>query len=181
MSVARAMLEMGRDLSYEERKEVIAGLLGGIDPTKPKGAVLCNAIMRVWTTVAFEAVAIRGSAVTPEVYLRERASDDTAYPGEWHVPGSLYRHGERDRDVADRLEQEFGTPILSYNYVDKFTNDEQRGTIHSLIFLVELARDPRIDDRHNWFAVNNMPAKTVSFHRDPVIPMAVLARWFYSR
>lgn len=180
MGIVREMLEMGRDLSYDERKEVIAELLGGIDPTKPKGAKLCDAIMRVWATVAFEAVAIRGSAVTPEVYLRQRASDDTAYPDEWHVPGSLYRHGERDRDVADRLEQEFGTPVVGFNYVDKLINDEQRGTIHGLIFLVELEGEPRIDERHNWFAVNNLPAKTVSFHREFTIPMARLARWYYS-
>lgn len=176
---ARTILEMGRGLSYEERKEVIAELLGGIDPAKPTGAKLCDAIMRVWTTVAFEAVAIRGSVAT-EVYLRQRDALDTAYPDEWHVPGSLYRHGERDRDVADRLEQEFGTPIIGYTYVEKLVTDEQRGTIHSMIFLVELDGNPRIDDRHNWFALKNLPAKTVSFHREPIIPMAVLARWYHS-
>lgn len=172
---------MARDPNSDDLKSVIAMLLGHIDPTKPKGTVLCDAIMRVWTTLAFEAVAIRDTAMVPEVYLRRRALNDTAYPGEWHAPGSLYRHGERDRDVANRLEEEFGVPIKSFRYVDRFMNDEQRGTIHSLIFLVELGGNPRLDDRHGWFSMDKMPANTVSCHREPIIPIALTARMFPAR
>ena len=178
MQVSQAMEALlSVDHTSDEYKQLVAKMLGRLDPTKPSGAELCNAIMRVWTTVAFEAVAIRDNGGVPEVYLRRRALDDTAYPGEWHAPGSLYRHGERDRDVANRLEQEFGVPIKAFQFIDKLTTDEQRGTIHSLIFLVELDGDPRIDDRHNWFPVHNLPANTVSHHREPIIPMAVAHRF----
>lgn len=77
MEVVRAILEMGRGLSYEERKEVIAELLGDIDLTKPTGAKLCDAIMRVWATVAFEA---RG-------YPRQRR-----YPRGLSAPARQLRH-----------------------------------------------------------------------------------------
>ena len=176
MNAVRKTLKMARGLSCDEKKEVIAELLDSIDPTQPKGTVLCDAIMRIWSTAAFEAVAIRDGATVPEIYLSRRAPENTAYPNEWHVPGSLYRHGERDRDVADRLEQEFGASI-AFRYVDRFTTDEQRGTIHSLVFLVELIGEPRMDDRHGWFPVNNLPAPMVGSHRDVLIPRACHFYW----
>lgn len=131
--------------------------------------------MREKYVMVLNVVALGGGRSVPEVYLRRSALDDIAYPGEWHAPEFIYRHGERDRDVANRLEKEFGAPITDFSYVGKFTTDEQRGTIHSLIYVVELGGDPRLDDWHQWFPVDAMPANTVEFHRDPIIPMAVTA------
>ncbi len=159
------------DPNSSEFKEGLARQLSRLDPTKPAGTQLCDAMMRLWPSVAFEAVALRTKNGVREVYLRRRAMDDTAYPGEWHAPGSIYRNGERDRDVVNRLEKEFGVPILAFRYIDKHTTDEQRGTIHSMIFGVELRGDPRIDDRHKWFPVDDMPSNTVSFHKDLYIPL----------
>lgn len=161
-----------------EYKELLAKLLGRLDPTKPAGTKLCDAIMRLWPTPAFEAIALRiGDSGTLDIYLRRRAMDDSAYPGEWHAPGSLYRHGEQDRDVANRLEGEFGIKIKSFNLVGHKITSEARGTVHSLIFMVNLADNPRIDDRHNWFSVNDLPKVTVDLHREIIIPTASEAYW----
>ena len=142
-----------RDMSStsDEFKMVVAELLNRLIPGEPFGTMLCDAIMRITVTLAFEAVALRNNDGITEIYLRQRADGDTAYPGEWHVPGSLYRHSESDRNVADRLEQEFGVRIESLAFVDRIIVAEQRGTVHSLIFLVKLEGDPHLDGRHGRF------------------------------
>lgn len=176
----RAVLEMAdhRGFTKEEYNEVLAELLNKLDPTKLMGTKLCDAMMRLKPTVAFEAVAMRDSATMArrEVYLSRRAPDDTAYPGQWHVPGSLYRHGERERDVADRLKHEFGVLIKHFRFVSRFIGDEQRGTVHFMVFMVDLDGHPPIDAEHGWFPINNRPVNMmVSHHVDPVIPLAALA------
>ena len=168
-------IDQTMDPTSDQYKEMVAGFLDRLDPAQPKGTVLCDAIMRIWTTAAFEAMAFRLNTNGIEIYLRRRAMDEIAYPGEWHAPGSLYRHGEQDRDVANRLEKEFGVPIKkSFKFVGKDITSEARGTVHSMIFLVQLDGNPRIDDRHNWFPVNSLPEVTVDIHRDLLIPTALL-------
>jgi ADP-ribose pyrophosphatase YjhB (NUDIX family) len=161
------------DPSSDEYKVVLAQMLNRLDSTQPVGTKLCDAVMRLWPTPAFEAVVFRMYHDTHEIYLRRRAVDDTAYPGQWHVPGKLYRHGEQDRDVANRLEEEFGSKIGSFHLIGKEVTSEVRGTVHSLIFLVQLVRDPRIDDQHRWFPTNDLPQAIVDVHRDLIIPSAV--------
>ena len=90
------------DPTSKQYKEMVAEFLSRLDPTKPSGTRLCDAIMRLWPTPAFEAMAFRQRSGATEIYLRRRAMDDTAYPGEGHAPGLLYRDGERDRDVGKR-------------------------------------------------------------------------------
>lgn len=166
------------DPNSNEYKETLAELLNKIDPTKPAGTALCDAIMRLWPTPAFEAMLFRQRSGSPlEIYLRRRALDDTAYPGQWHAPGSLYRHGEQDRDVATRLEKEFGVPIEAFDYVGKEITSEARGTVHSLIFHVQVGGQPRIDDRHDFFPVTELPGEMVDLHRDLIIPAAARVYW----
>ena len=169
---ALSVLKMAEKLKEEERKEVIASLLDQLHSNQPKGTALCNAVMRIWATPAFEAVAFRKFGRTVEVYLRQRSLDDTAYPGQWHVPGSLFRSGETKIHVEKRLESEFGTPIQRSTFVSNAIISEQRGTVHSMIFLVLLADNPRIDSQHRWFDVSEMPENTVKHHRETIIPMA---------
>ena len=60
--------------------------LAKIDPRKPYGTTLFNAIARLTVSPAVETVCLRLNQTTKEVevYLVQRARDDTAYPGEWH-------------------------------------------------------------------------------------------------
>ncbi|TSC85045.1 MAG: hypothetical protein G01um101413_429 [Parcubacteria group bacterium Gr01-1014_13] len=170
------------DPSSDDYKRVLAQMLNRLDTTKPVGTALCDAIMRLWPTPAFEAMVFRRSdRGGNEVFLRQRAMNDTAYPGQWHAPGKLYRHGEQDRDVANRLEEEFGTRIEKFDLVDKEITSEDRGTVHSHIFIVKLAGDPRIDDRHKWFPVSDLPSNTVNIHREIIIPKAARVYWQYPR
>ena len=159
---------------------VLVTLLGRMDPVKPKGPKLCNAFMRLWATPSFEAVAFRENGGELEVYMSRRASDDTAYPDEWHVPGAIYRASdEMDENVTQRLEQEFGVAIKDFELVDRMIVSEARGTVHSHIFHVQLAGNPRIDDRHRWYPVYDLPEVTVDHHRELIIPLATAA--YYER
>jgi ADP-ribose pyrophosphatase YjhB (NUDIX family) len=154
-----------------------AKLLNRIDPTRPLGTALFNAIARLSVNRAFEAVALRVNAdVTGlEVYLRRREATDTAYPGMLHVPGSSLRMGERWSDVADRLRREFGITITSFTEVGDLHWDEARGSYESTIFLVEFKNTPREDEYHGWYSVNALPEGVVESHRDRIIPTAVMA------
>ena len=161
----------------EEFKNHLAVLLEHLTPGDPFGTKLFNAVARITPSIAFEAVALRHNRATEaiEILLRRRADDDTAYPGEWHAAGSVYRQGEDDRQVADRLEAEFGTKISDFKFAGKFYQSEARGTFHSMVFLITLLGEPRIDDRHQWFPVSQLPENTVEHHRTKVIPMAMHA------
>ena len=110
--------------------------------------------------------------------LRQRAQDDTAYPGEWHAPGSVFRPGENEHEVADRLAKEFGTTIVSFLYIGEYVDwegGEARGSFVSRNYLVVLGGPPREDDRHSWFPVDQLPPNTCHHHRDSIIPMVAKA------
>lgn len=64
-----------------EFKKVLARELGKLDPSKPTGTELCDAIMHLWPTPAFEAMVFRRINDAPEIYLRCRSVEETAYPG----------------------------------------------------------------------------------------------------
>lgn len=159
-------------------KDFVAKLLDRIDPNKPYGTALYNVIARLSWSMFFEAVVIRMVGKDPEVYLRKRADDDTAYPGEWHAPGSVFRPNENERDVANRLEREFGTPITFFlkigEYVD-WEKGEARGSGVSRVYLIELAGNPREDERHRWCPIDQLPPNTCHHHREAIIPMVVEA------
>lgn len=159
-------------------KDFVAELLGRIDPKKPYGTALYNAIARLSWNMFFEAVAIRRNGKKLEVYLRKRADDDTAYPGEWHAPGSVFRPGENECDVANRLEREFGVQVTSFRKIGEYVDwkkGEARGSGVSRVYLVKLNGAPREDERHGWFPVNELPEVTVDSHRLAIIPKAVKA------
>ena len=136
------------DPEGNEYKNATASLLRQIDPQKAYGPTLYDSLARLTWSLAFEAVALRRKNDKVEIYLRQRAADDTAYPGEWHAPGSVRRPGESWRKVADRLTNEFGTSINSFREVGRVDSDEARGSFESAIFLVWLAGHPRVDGRH---------------------------------
>lgn len=159
-----------------EYRTAVAQLLRRIEPGA-YGTALYDAIARLSWNIAFEAVLLRVNRETGklEVFLRRRADDDTAYPGQWHCPGSVKRPSERWDDVALRLRNDFGNPIRSYERVDDLDWDEERGSFQSTIFLVEVRLTPTEDERHCWFRVDDLPEETVESHRDRIIPMAAMA------
>lgn len=149
-------------------------LLRRIDPQKPLGSKLFDELARVTWSIAFEAVALRKNTDGHvEVYLTKRAHDDSVYHDLWHVPGSIFRPGESLWDVVDRLRsQEFSIAMQSITFVKPLYNehDELRGSMLSLVYLVELDED---DGRGKWYSVDALPADMVQSHQDTVIPDAV--------
>jgi len=163
-------------------KNNVATLVFTIPRKTPYGTRAFNATARLSWSIAFEAVALREGVNGLEVYLRQRSDDDSAYPGEWHAPGSIFRPGETERDVANRLAEEFGAPITKLYFLgevadwqDHKEDTEARGSFVSRVYLVEFDENqpPREDERHIWCPVGDLPEKTVWSHRDLIIPMAV--------
>ena len=174
-------LDVIRSLRGSDRyNSMVANLLQDIDPSKPLGTDLFGAVARLSWSMAFEAVALRVNPKTHkiEVYLRQRSAEEPAYPSQWHAPGSVRRPGESWRHVADRLEKEFGVPIVDFKEVNTVDTAEARGSFESSIFLVTLDshRDPREDDRHRWFPMDALPEGMVDIHRDQILPIAF--EWF---
>ncbi len=160
-------------------------MLSEIDPRQPYGTELFDALARLTVSVAVEAVCLRpywqiGSEIEQgqypefEVYLVQRAQDDTAYPGEWHCPGSVMRPMESIEDVMARLgKKEFGANLLSWKFVTNVNHaHEQRGHFFSLVYLCQL-REEKEGMRGQWFPTYRLPQNTVGHHRQPIIPVAL--------
>lgn len=170
---------MALNPASDDFKEVVAAMLGRLDPAKPIGTRLRDAIMRLSPGPFFTAALFRERVGATEIYLRQGAIDDIDYPGQWHVPGSFYRHGELDHDVEVRLARDFGAAKFEKsNLVGHQVLPESRGTIHAMIFLVELKGDPRIDSRHDWFRTDRLPDGMADLHRSVIIPNATRHRHF---
>ena len=88
----------------QHNEELIRGLKQ-IDPSKPYTPELFDALALLIISVAIEAVCLRVNPQTKkiEVLLTQRSLKNTAYPGEWHCPGSILRRGEDIKDVFERL------------------------------------------------------------------------------
>lgn len=157
-----------------EREELIQGLKE-IDPTKPYGTELFDALARLTVSVAVEAVCLRLNPETDhvEVYMIQRSQDDTAYPGEWHCPGSVLRPTENINDVFNRLaKKEFGVGLKSWQFVDNVNHPtEARGHFFSLVYLCSLDEQSELKGR--WIPVDQLPEKTVESHRKRIIPCAL--------
>jgi ADP-ribose pyrophosphatase YjhB (NUDIX family) len=155
-----------------ERSDLIKGLRE-VDPTKPYGTELFDALARVTVSVAVEAVCLRLDILTKqvEVYMVQRSPDDTAYPGEWHCPGSFLRPKEEMKDVFDRLsKREFNARVSPIHFVANVNWHEVRGNLLSVVYLCTLETG---DLKGCWFPVDQLPEKTVECHRRRVIPAAV--------
>jgi ADP-ribose pyrophosphatase YjhB (NUDIX family) len=162
---------------YDRKKDEAVKALEFINPTQPFGTKLFDSIARVSITVAIETVPIRRcSDGKLEIFLRRRKMDDTAYPGEWHTPGSAMRPGETVQDVLTRLQGEFGTGVKVFDFVGNLNNhDEERGHFFTPVYLVELDGEGRQDETHGWYPVNNVPQPVVEHHKNLLFPMAIEA------
>jgi len=165
-------------LSEQEIKNLAVLLLKKIakryDPKKGMGVELFNAIAKLKVTMTPEAVCLRHNSQNDkiEVYLILRSLADTAYPGQWHLPGSAMRPGEEIDDVFLRLEtKEIGLKILSKKFAFHFNEpQEARGHFFSLIYLCALSEGEGLG---KWFFVDNLPQNIIARDRDKVIPVAV--------
>ncbi len=149
-------------------------LLRKIDPKKPYGTKLFNALARLTVSVGVEAVCVRTQGTETQVYMTRRSANDTAYPGQWHCPGSIIRPGEEISYVFSRLgEKEFGSKLSSWRFVANINNiQEKRGHFLSLVYLCQMAEDKQ---KGKWFSKNFLPENTVAFHSQRIIPAALKA------
>ena len=159
-------------------KSTLIELLNKINPKQPYGTELFNALARLTVSVAIEAVCLRQNLENQdiEIYLAQRSSDDSAYPNEWHCPGSVMRPGESFEDVLQRLAgREFKANLISAKFVANINpsplSPEERGHFLSIVYLcvVEEAQN----QRGKWFSIDNLPDRIVEGHLKRIIPCAL--------
>lgn len=154
--------------------EELAEYAGSKKAQKSLGKRLFEAVARLSVSVAFEAVCLRKNKQTSqiEVFMLQRDLRDS-YPGQWHIPGSVFRPGEQPKDVARRLAtKEFRTEITSnFKSEGMVFYQEPRGWFLSLVYLVKCKRMPIKHGR--WWSVNDLPKNIVPHHLNYVIPVAV--------
>ena len=161
-------------MTYEDDKKSAAEALAKIDPAKPLGTELFNAILRASVGVAIEVVSVRRNAKNGlEVLLAWRDETAPAYKNTWHCPGTFLRPAESEDEAIERLaKNELGCQVRIVKKVSWDDNPhEERGHCIHLIFLVELIGE----SRGKWFPINNLPPETVEHHRQVIIPMAAEA------
>ena len=159
-------------VEYDLVKRAVAHGLRLVDPGQPFGTELFDALCRVTVTVAIEAVCLRlNEDQAIEVLLIQRRPDDSAYPGEWHCPGSAMRPGESHEDVFTRLSRgEFWAEIRKKEFLDNFNiPHEARGHFVSHVYRCEVVPG----GKGTWFPITALPEKTVDHHRQCIIPRAV--------
>jgi ADP-ribose pyrophosphatase YjhB (NUDIX family) len=150
----------------------LLAMLSKIEPGKPYGTELFNALARLMPIVGLETVCLRRTEGRTEVFMTLRKADE-AYAEEWHSPGSIYRLRETDEQVVDRLEKrEFDCKIKLGPLVGMVNNvKEVRGHAICLVHVCELIGEPANGGK--WFPVDDLPENTIGVHRDEIIPMAV--------
>lgn len=150
-------------------------LLAEIDPRQPLGTPLYDALLRIGPFgTSVEAVCLRlNSKKEVEVYLTQRALNDTAYAGEYHCPGTFVRTDEDFNDTFLRLaEREFGGRLTSWRHIAPVNYPkEARGHCISLVYLCILP--DQADLSGTWFPVNNLPRPMVKIHEKRIIPAAL--------
>jgi hypothetical protein len=173
-----AALHEGGEALMEEWRAGVAAALNLVPSDKPYGTELFDALNLKQPTFAFEGVLLRENpeSGTLEVYLTQRSMSDTAYPGEFHCPGSGMRNKENWAKVASRLARnEYKVPVKNVTvlYETGFFYDEARGWYWSVPCLVELESEPAVG---KWYPVDQLPENTVMHHRNDIIP-AVVNYW----
>lgn len=178
------------DPTTPEYRELLACLLARLDPAKPLGTPLYNAIARHSIGLAFEACLFRVNPETgeSEIYLTQRAPGDTAYPNLWHCPGTIYRPGVEppntiyksgdgpEAEAAHRLaKREFGVESFqAYRRVGEFYWVETRGSLQSRVFLVDLPDGVEpTNERGRWWSVDmtRTSLEVIKSHREVIIPL----------
>lgn len=154
---------------------VASYILRFVDAAKPYGTELFNTLCRLTITVCIEVVCLRRNPETGdiEVLMSQRPETESAYPGEWHCPGTAKRIGESDDHMFARIGKgEFWSNIVKKVFLFDWDNPhEARGHWFHRVYLCIVEEGTR----GTWFAVNNLPAKTIDHHRDILIPGAVKA------
>lgn len=156
-------------------RHVIAQILNVVPDDEPFGQDLFDALTYlVGYSPAFEAGLVRVNDEKFQVYLRQRALTESAYPGEWHLPGSFFRKGEQPIDVANRLcSREFeGVRIRKIHHVENFFVDEARGSVLSILYAIEVEGEPT-SEMGRWFYIDDLPEPLVGHHAKKLIPRLV--------
>ncbi len=155
-----------------EGRALIAQVVNVVPDDEPFGQSLFDALTYVaGCSPAFEGGLARKKDGRVQIYLRQRSMNESAYPGEWHLPGTFFRKGEQPIAVARRLcKSEFeGVVVKSILHLEDFFVDEARGNIESKLYAIEVEGDPT-GKSGKWFDLEDVPSPLVDHHAEKLIP-----------
>ena len=159
-------------LTQDVDVDLLVHLLNQVDPIKPLGTKLHDALLRIGPIgTSVEAVCLRlGRKKRVEVFLTRRAENEV-YPGEFHCPGTFIRSGETIADTFQRLgDYELGGRLSSWRHIGNVNHpEEMRGHCISTVYLCELLDQPNL--KGAWYPISDLPP-TVETHQKRIIPMA---------
>lgn len=162
----------------------ISEVLNVVPDDEPLGQPLFDAVTYLTgCSIAFEAGLTRyGDQGELEVYLLQRPLTESAYPGQWHLPGSFIRKGEQPIDTAARLcKAEFeGVKILGIEFIEDFFVPDDRGHINSKLYRIEVDGDPT-GKSGKWFELGKFPEPLVDHHAEKLMPRLRDYMWNASR
>lgn len=168
-------LESESAASDDVRLAAVA-VLGLVDPTKPYGTALFEALARLTVSVCVEMVITRRSGDFQEVLLRKRGADE-AHASQWHAVGSSLRPGEPLAKVIGRAIRECGDVSLPQpQFLGYFNNlTEERGHYLQLVYAIDATGSeiPTIPGHLGWFSFEALPEDLIENHREVVLPLAL--------
>lgn len=146
MELQERIAELLRLCMFDRRK-IAAEVLNSL-PSGELGAELFNAVAKKTVGCCIELVVINGKRPI-EVLLKRRADNDTAYPGQWHCPGTFLRPGEGYGEALKRfVEDELAGAKLIEPAV-LFPLDpiqEERGSIVQVVIMARIENLTTADD-----------------------------------
>lgn len=142
---------------------LLAALIERLPPGKMNKR-LAEALMKKANLSAFECVLLRKIDGVLKVFLTQGDAKE-AHGGQWHCSGGLmYANESRIEQTISRLAKSFGGKFKNYEKTgDWFEVDDERGTLLSHIFLVEV--DGELDHKFGqWFPIDQLPKPMVPHH-----------------
>lgn len=150
--------------------ELLSRLQPGFLPFK-----IFHQVTRLVATPIVEIVPLRFTQPNKvEILLLQREADDPAWPGQWHVPGTVIRATDTSGSFDDALQrilsQELGgTKTSKLSFVTSILHLQNRGMEASQIFWVEIDGEP---GEGQLYDVDHLPATIVKTQLD-FIPDAI--------
>lgn len=145
-----------------EETATLAALLGKLDPNKPFGSTIFNAIAGVSKSITIQPIWIRDVDGQLQVWLRLRGPNEV-YPGEYSAPSGVMFPAESEQQTMERLIARFyGGKLVKQTFVESKWIADVRGPILHIVYLVEFDGDKGLVG--DWFPMDALPKNTVSHH-----------------
>jgi hypothetical protein len=134
---------------------------------------LSKAFTTKWVTTVCEGVCLRKHNGSTDVFLRRYTKKDMP-DGVWRCPETIWRAGETETQVLERLaKEEFGCQFEKTEPITFVPSTDEHSTTTSCLYLVVANPVPTAGE---WFEVEKLPDTIRNHHRNHILSMALRNR-----